>query len=305
MKPYLSALLFISLIVLSCGQTQHELGPAPVSESYEDEVQSWYDERIETLKEPTGWLRLAGMYILEDGENRFGSGSNQDIQFPEGTIPAQAGTFIVEDGSVLMKAANGVELIHEGEQVSEMTIFDDGSAPEIQHGSLEWVVIQRQDLLAIRLYNKENEKADTFNGFPRYPVDAAWHLEARFEPHPENTTIPIANVLGQTDDVVSPGTLLFKVNGTHYTLDALESSTGRFFVIAGDETNQTETYQAGRYMYVDPPGENGMTIIDFNKVYNPPCSYNLYTTCQLPPPQNRLDLAITAGEKRPVEWEGL
>lgn len=302
---YPSALLLLFLLFSACGNSEPESGPAEVSDTYKQDVEDWYGDRIETLKEPTGWLRLAGMQILDDGENSFGSGQGQDVRFPEGTIPDHAGVFILKNGNVLMKSAEGVELIHDGEPVREMVIFNGEEAPAIQHGPLEWFVIQRQELIAIRLYNKENEKADNFDGFPRFPVDPEWHLNARFEPHPDSTTIPIANVLGQTDQVVSPGTLRFEVNSTDYTLDVLESSTGRFFVIVGDQTNQTDSYPAGRYMYVDPPGKDGRTIIDFNKLYNPPCAYTVYSTCQLPPPQNRLDLAITAGEKRPEKWKGL
>lgn len=106
-------------------------------------------------------------------------------------------------------------------------------------------------------------------------------------------------------DTPTPGTIEFIKNGELFTLDALEG-TDQMFLIAGDLTNQTETYQAGRYIYIDYPEEGSdYTIIDFNKIYNPPCSYNLFTTCQLPPMQNRLDLEITAGEKRPQDWEGL
>jgi uncharacterized protein (DUF1684 family) len=72
------------------------------------------------------------------------------------------------------------------------------------------------------------------------------------------------------------------------------------FIIAGDLTNQDESYQAGRYLYVDmPPGGESVTTIDFNKMYNPPCAYSAFTTCQLPPVENRLDVRIEAGEKRP------
>ncbi|NBC25949.1 MAG: DUF1684 domain-containing protein [Bacteroidetes bacterium] len=305
MKAIVSLLLLIILSAAACSHSEPETGPAPVPENYEQELSSWQEDRIETLKEPTGWLRLAGMHILDEGENSFGSGSSRDVQFPDGTIPEYAGTFTLENGDVVMEAADGVDLIHNGEPVHKMTIFNGTDAPEIEHGPLVWFVIQRQDLIAIRLYNKDNEKADRFDGFPRFPVDPEWHLNARFEPHPDSATIPIANVLGQTDQVVSPGTLRFEVNGADYTLDVLESSTDQFFVIVGDETNQTDSYPAGRYMYVDPPKEDGRTIIDFNKLYNPPCAYTVYSTCQLPPRQNRLDLAISAGEKRPEEWKGL
>lgn len=305
MKISLSFILLFTIALISCSEPTQELGPEPVPENYEEEVSQWIDDRIETLKGPTGWLRLAGMYTLEEGENSFGSGSDRDVQFPEETIAERAGTFILDDNQVRMRVADGVEITAQNEPVTEMTIYDGEDAPEIQHGSLEWHVIQRQELIAIRLYNKENEKADQFDGFDRYPIDPEWHLKARFVTNPEDATIPITNVLGQTDDVRNPGTIIFEKEGKTYSLETLESSTGRLFLIVGDRTNLTETYQAGRFIYVDYPDESGYTTIDFNKIYNPPCAYNLHTTCQLPPSTNRLDLAITAGEKRPVDWDGL
>jgi uncharacterized protein (DUF1684 family) len=58
-------------------------------------------------------------------------------------------------------------------------------------------------------------------------------------------------------------------------------------------------------MIIPFAGDDGYTILDFNKAYNPPCAFNTFTTCNLPPPENRLELDIKAGEKTPVEWEGL
>jgi uncharacterized protein (DUF1684 family) len=43
--------------------------------------------------------------------------------------------------------------------------------------------------------------------------------------------------------------------------------------------------------------DGGRIVVDFNKAYNPPCAFNEYSTCPLPPHENRLDLAVTAGEK--------
>lgn len=292
-------------LLISCSASGTELGPAPVSDNYTEEIDLWNDERIETLKAPTGWMRLAGMFILDEGENSFGSGPDLDVQFPEGTIPAYAGIFYLQDGRVEFTAADNVKITHEGERISKMEVFDSENAPALQYGSLQWHIIQRQDLFAIRLYNKDNLKVDRFDGFPRFPTDPKWHLNAHFEANPPGSTISITNVLGQVDEAPNPGTLTFQFNGQIYTIEALEASDNRLFLILGDETNQTETYQAGRYMYVEEPNESGHTIIDFNKIYNPPCSYTVYSTCQLPPPENRLDLSITAGDKRPDNWTGL
>lgn len=302
---FLTTLFFILGLFTSCSTSETELGPAPVSDTYEEEIDLWVEQRIESLKEPTGWMRLAGMFVLEEGVNSFGSGQGQDVQFPEGTIPIHAGTFHLHGDSVTYRAADDVSITHTGEPIEEMVIFDGENAPALSYGSLEWHVIQRQDLIAIRLYNKENPKVDRFDGFERFPTDPKWRLYAQFDPNPPGSTMPISNVLGQVDDIPNPGTLTFRFSEQEYMLEALEASDNRLFLIVGDETNHTETYQAGRYMYVDLPDKSDRTIIDFNKIYNPPCAYSMYSTCQLPPEQNRLDLSITAGEKRPVNWTGI
>ena len=296
--------LLISIVVASC--TSRVPGQAEIPDDYFDQVEEWKESRIESLTAPTGWMRLAGMYWLSEGENRFGSSEDADVRFPDGTIPGIAGSFILqEDGTVRITVAEGVDITFQGEPVSDMIVYDGDEAYNLEYGSLEWLVIVREEITAIRLYNKENEKVDAFRGFPAYDVDPQWNREARYIPYPDGTTIPIVNVLGQQVETTTPGRVEFTLNGTLYSIDALEGSN-RMFIILGDLSNRDETYQAGRYMYIDYPEEGSeFTVIDFNKAYNPPCAYNLYTTCQLPPLQNRLDVAIKAGEMRPVEWEGL
>jgi uncharacterized protein (DUF1684 family) len=66
-----------------------------------------------------------------------------------------------------------------------------------------------------------------------------------------------------------------------------------------DRTNGKQTYGAGRFLYVHPP-KDGITVLDFNKAYNPPCVFSNYATCPLPPPQNRCSIEVTAGELRYV-----
>jgi len=302
MKKILLTPLFL-LIITGCSDT--ELGQAPIPENYTEMVEEWKQSRIETLKQPTGWLRLAGMLWLEQGENTFGSGEEADIRFPDGTMPDVAGTFTFEDGRVMMKAADGVVITHEGEPVQELVLDDGEQTPSVEKNTLHWYVITRGEVKAIRYYNKDNPQADAFDGFPAYPIDPEWRRKARFIPNPDGNTIPIVNVLGQNIDAPSPGIIEFTIDGRKHSLAALEGAE-RMFIIVADETNRTETYQAGRYIYIDyPESGSDFTVIDFNKIYNPPCAYNLFTTCQLPPQQNRLDVAINAGEKRPVDWIGL
>lgn len=304
-RYFLISILLIFFI--SAGCQKKELGQAEISDNYVEQVKNWKQDRVESIKSPTGWLRLAGLFWLDEGENSFGSGEDQDVQFPEGTIPEHAGTFVFQDGQVRIIVAEDVTITHEGESVEEMVLYDGENidTPQVQHENLEWFVIERGDMVGIRLYNKENEQADQFTGFESYPIEAKWNLRARFIPNSEEKTISIVNVLGQQMEVKSPGVLEFSIDGEIYTLDALESDDDMFMIV-GDQTNQTETYQAGRYLYVDfPPKGSQYTTIDFNKLYNPPCAYNVFSTCQLPPPQNQLEVAIAAGEKRAENWHGL
>ncbi|MCB0501022.1 MAG: DUF1684 domain-containing protein, partial [Cyclobacteriaceae bacterium] len=136
-----------------------------------------------------------------------------------------------------------------------------------------------------------------FTGIERYPVDAGWRYEARWVPHEEGRSIDIATVLNTIEPMPNTGTIEFEREGKTHRLEVVDEGDGALFVIFADRTNAKETYGAGRFLYADPLDAEHV-VIDFNKAYNPPCALNAFSTCPLPPPENRLDLAVTAGEKR-------
>jgi uncharacterized protein (DUF1684 family) len=150
--------------------------------------------------------------------------------------------------------------------------------------------------MGVRLRDLGHPSLKSFKGIDRFPVDAAWKLEAILKTDSIRKTIPIRNVLGQTTEQYSPGKLQFTIEGKLYSLDALEEED-QLFIIFGDQTNGESTYPSGRFVYVAKPGPDGKTVIDFNKSYNPPCAFTPHATCPLPPRQNQLPLSIVAGEK--------
>ncbi len=84
-----------------------------------------------------------------------------------------------------------------------------------------------------------------------------------------------------------------------FSLEALqERPEDELFFVFADRTNGKETYGGGRFLYARAPDERGRVVLDFNRAYNPPCAFTPYSTCPLPPPENRLDLEVRAGEKR-------
>jgi uncharacterized protein (DUF1684 family) len=65
-----------------------------------------------------------------------------------------------------------------------------------------------------------------------------------------------------------------------------------------DETSKGDTYPAGRYLDIDIT-PTGFYVVDFNKAYHPYCYYSPKFDCPYPPAENRLPVAIRAGERLP------
>lgn len=316
---FLAGSLLIGSSLLSCSREDTSLGRAEFPPDYEQQFESWHEQRLYDLTHPTGWMRLAGLFWLSDGKQTFGKGSGVTFQFPD-LEEGIWGEFSVRNDSVFITSSrsdeilidsmplqSGVEtLIYSNKQVhSESTESPSLStaeeyAPVLNLRDLEWFIIKRGDLLGVRLYNKQNPVVDAFDGFDRFPIDSSWIVRARLLPYSEPRKLRVMNILGQMDEVDSPGILEFQIGKEIYTLTPMTEGD-QLFIVFADSTNQESTYESGRYLYVDPPIEGSiMTFIDFNKAYNPPCSYSSYSTCQIPPPENRLPIHVTAGEKRPT-----
>ncbi len=269
--------------------------------AYQKEVNDWHADRVENaLKGKNGWLNLAGLFWLDEGFNTFGSAPTNDIVFPEGKMAANAGTFVVRQGTVTMEVSKEIKITVDSVEVTSGVIHipDSSFYPVSGYGSLRWLIIDRSGKLGVRLRDLESEAVANFTGVDRYDVDLAWRIEGRFEKYEPIRQIEITNILGQTYTQPCPGALVFDIGDATYRLDAIADGTeGEYFIIFGDKTNEHDTYPSGRYMYVKREDEHGKIIVDFNKSYNPPCAFTEFATCPLPPRQNVLDVAITAGEK--------
>jgi uncharacterized protein (DUF1684 family) len=133
-----------------------------------------------------------------------------------------------------------------------------------------------------------------FAGVTFFPVNPALHFEARLIPDVKK--IPILNILGKTDLEESPGVVEFRYQGKTQHLRPIYEGKTLFFLFK-DPTNKELTYQAGRMLNTPLPVD-GKVDLDFNRSYNPPCTFTPYATCPLPPKENELPFAVEAGEKR-------
>lgn len=297
------SLLFVTTIVLVAACQKSTKPEAPFDASaHRSETQKWQSNRLASLTKDDGWLTLIGLFWLNEGENKFGSDSKNSIVLPKDKAPGIAGSLWLEKGRVRLAARPGARITTDDKLVTTLDLKDDndeGGPTILKLGSLLINVLKRGERIGVRVKDTESRTRREFKGLEYYPIDPKWRIEARFEPYQPPKTIPITNVLSMTDDETAPGALAFEVAGKTYRIDPiLEKGETELFVMIADETSGSETYGAGRYLYVTPPDASGKVVIDFNKTYSPPCAFTNHATCPLPPRQNHLPFRIDAGEKK-------
>lgn len=296
MRKYLPVILvvFLSVLLFACNSST----PVITDEAtYLKEIEAWQHQRVERLKSENGWLSLAGLFWLEEGENSFGSDSSNTIVFPE-KAPAFCGNLELNNGEVTLYATEGAGISVKDSLITEMDLVNDHSknTTYLQQGDLAWNIIKRGDQYGIRLRDHKHPRIDQLDHIPSYPIQTSYVVEATLEPFDSPKTMTVATPLaGFSEEYQCPGILNFRIHGQELTLHPFSSGNGYFLVIA-DETTGMDTYGAGRFMYATPDS-TGRIILDFNKAYNPPCAFSPYATCPMPPKENFLPAAIEAGEK--------
>jgi len=264
-------------------------------------LEQWQQRRASNLTSESGWLTLVGLYWLKSGENTFGRERGNRIVLDHAGLDPKSGTFTVDNNAVTFTAAPNSKVTHNGKPVTTITMTPDtaGEPTQLASGSLRFFVIERTGKLGIRVRDVDHPARTHFQGLEYFPASKDWIVDARFEPYPANKRIPIVNILGMTDQMVAPGAIVFTKNGREYRLDTILEAPDdqELFVMFADQTSARETYGAGRFMYIPMP-KDGRVTVDFNRAYNPPCAFNEFATCPLPPPQNRLQLRVDAGEKK-------
>jgi uncharacterized protein (DUF1684 family) len=162
---------------------------------------------------------------------------------------------------------------------------------------LAWAVVKRDGRFAVRLRDFKHPFVTTFGPLPYFAVDASLRVPATLRLYDEPRIVNVETVIdGLGYHPESPGTVEFEINGETFVLEAYASGAKLFFVF-GDMTNRDQTYGAGRFLYADVPAEDGLTVMDFNLAYSPPCAFNDFSTCPVASPRNRLPIRIEAGEK--------
>ena len=267
--------------------------------SYTQQIETWRSQRVERLKAPGGWLSLIGLHWLKDGKNTVGSAKDNDIVLNAG--PAHLGVITLKDGKATIELDPKSAATIDGKSVAKGELLDDKHEKPtvVAFGTANFYVIDRGGKKALRVKDSDAKTRKNFVGIDYYPIDPKWRVEAKWIPYKPAHELEIPNVLGTVDKMPVPGKAVFERDGkTYELLPVLEEPDAKevWFIFA-DKTSAKETYGGGRFLYSDMP-KDGKIVIDFNKAYNPPCAFTPHATCPLAPPENRLAIPVTAGEKK-------
>lgn len=254
----------------------------------------WHEEREKARTDPLGILAASGLYFLDADPL---------------TVPGVPGSWRLVDGQPQVELTEG-QTLTDGDRVLTGTVplgdriadggvelgFTDGDA----HGLAE--VAWRGSSVILRPRRDDSEYLAHFPGTPTFPPSRRWQVPAHLEAFPKNHQETVGAVIeGLEHHYSSPGVLTFTLDGVACRLTAFTGGRDGFLmVLFRDATSGRTTYGASRTLAVPAPDAEGNTVIDFNRAANLPCAYTDNATCPLPPTENRLPVAVEAGEKVPV-----
>jgi uncharacterized protein (DUF1684 family) len=281
-------------------------------EAHRLEIEQWRKAREDALRSPQGWLSLVGLHLLQNGTYTLGSSNDNQIVLPS-SVPAHLGTLDYADGRARLQMLTDVPVTVEpgsrghgtvehgtGEQVSNSIEMVDnrGGAPPtiITVGSVRFNLHKFGEEVALRVRDSTAPAIQAFKGCQWFKVKPEYNVVGRFVRQDAPTPINVATSVRTTAQYAHVGTVSFELMGKPYALLASPATNPReLFIIFHDDTAGKTTYGAGRYLYA-AVDEKGVVTLDFNKAYSPPCAFTPFATCSLPPAQNRLPVAIEAGE---------
>jgi uncharacterized protein (DUF1684 family) len=261
------------------------------------EIEAWRAEHEESYTRD--WVTIEGLHFLKAGTQSAGSAPDNDVvSIP--SLPEHLGRFTVASDEVTFDPEPGAPItINGAAATSAMLLRDDGAEePDVIEANGASVVVHRSGTrLSLRVRDPNGERARTFQGFDWFPISRDYRILGRFIADATPRSLPVVNTFGDVDSYETEGIVELTLNGEVLRLRPFTTEPGRFFFVFNDASSGNETYEAARFLYSDLK-QDGTTILDFNEAYNPPCSFNPFTTCPIPLPENRLTIKVLAGEKK-------
>ncbi len=286
-----------ALVTAGCRQAEAPAASAAApADPYLAKVQAFRDKHETDYRRD--WVSIAGLHFLEPGTHTVGSAVENDVVVTA-AVPAKIGRLIVEGDSVRYEPAPGVPVTMKGEALTAPVVLKEpGRAPagEIAVSDVRMVIHVSGDRLSLRVRDPSGPLAKDFRGFTWFDIDPSYQVTGRFIPDATPTKASVLNTFGDMDTYTTEGVIEFALQGQTLRLRPFTTRPKRFYIVFRDGSSGQETYETARFLYADLL-DDGSTVLDFNEAYNPPCSFNPYTTCPIPMKENILPVKVLAGEK--------
>lgn len=261
------------------------------SDAFAIDFQRWHDDHESKRADQHGFLAITGLHWLTPEPQRFPDAPGEWSTGPQGVTVALAQDEELVVGGVPVRGRYSFGLIAERGGVN--ATFGDAVVEVAKRGGHD----------IVRPRHPTHKLLVDYAGTATFPPQRRWVRAGRFVPYgsPHPVTVGAA-VEGLRHAYESPGRIGFDLDGRSLTLVAFNGANpDSLFVLFTDATSGVTTHAACRSLSVDPPDDTGRVVLDFNRAVNLPCAYTPFATCPLPPVENRLPIAITAGEMKPDE----
>jgi hypothetical protein len=244
--------------------------------TFEAAWKQWHAERESYYGDPLGWVSITGLYWLTD--------EFETVADLPGRWRADADAAYVEgiDGTDRLEAAEGAPglLVDAGDRRIE--------------------VIRRTGSVALRIHDPKSPHLQAYHGIPAYAPSEQWRVQGTFTPYEQPKTITTGAVVeGLEHHHSAIGVIDFELAGAPLQLVAFAGNAGGLHVLFTDSTSGVTTYPGARSLSVAEPHADNTVILDFNRAANLPCSFTDCATCPIAPAENKLTVAVEAGEKIP------
>ena len=211
--------------------------------------------------------------------------------------PAEAGSFILQGKTVTARFGPATHAIIGGKPVTDSELRPDtaGNPTVVEIGSLRLHAIVRGERVGIRLKDLASDAVHQYRE-PVFPVDLSYRVVATWLPSDGKQTVNVPNILGDVTPTPIAGTAVFKINGRLRLTDLGGNAAKELFFVFSDPTGKINTYPGGRFLKAGPVS-NGTVVLDFNRAYSPRVLGNSLRHLSAGPKENRLAVAITAGQE--------
>jgi uncharacterized protein (DUF1684 family) len=244
--------------------------------TFEAAWNQWHGERESYYGDPLGWVSITGLYWLTD-------------EFE--TVADLPGRWRADAEAVYVEGIDGTERLEPAEGAPGLFVAA---------GDRRIEVIRRTGSVALRLHDPKSPHLEQYNGIPAYAPSERWRVTGTFTPYEEPKTVTTGAVVeGLEHHHTALGTIDFELAGTAAQLIAFGRPDGALHVLFTDATSGVTTYPGARSLSVGVPDADGTVTLDFNRATNLPCSFTDFATCPVAPSENRLTIAVEAGEKNP------